>query len=70
LDHLAVALDWHSEKIVGWSVASDAGTIQWADALDMAGGQRFPDGSRDAKIQSKLISDDGGQPTSEAFMKE
>ena len=60
--YLAVVLDAWSRKIVGWSMANDLRTELVLDALEMAIGQRRPDG---------VIhhSDQGSQYTSLAFGK-
>ena len=44
-------------------------TDDWLMALNMAVNARFPDGILEKKGKPKLISDNGCQPTSEAFMK-
>ena len=60
--YLAVVLDAWSRKIIGWSMANDLRTELVLDALEMAIGQRRPDG---------VIhhSDQGSQYTSLAFGK-
>jgi len=68
--YLIVALDWYTKKIVGWSVASDARTVRWLDAVNMAVNNQFPGGIKEAESQPKLVSDNGSQPTSERFMRE
>lgn len=68
--YLVVVLDWYTKKIVGWQVATNARTEQWLEALNLAVNQQFPKGIKDAASQPKLVSDNGSQPTSAAFMKE
>jgi transposase InsO family protein len=68
--YLVVVLDWYTKKIVGWNVAANARTAQWLEALNMAANRQYPDGIKDAESRPKLVSDNGSQPTSEAFMKE
>ncbi len=60
--HLAVVLDVHSRKVVGWSMSNDMKTSLVMSALRMALGRRCPD-------QSSLMhhSDRGSQYASKAF---
>ena len=58
--YLAVVLDAFSRRIVGWSMADHLRTVLVLDALDMAIGQRRPNGVI-------LHSDQGSQYTSIAF---
>ena len=60
--YLAVVLDAWSRKVVGWSMANHLRTELVLDALEMAIGQRRPDGVIDH-------SDQGSQYTSLAFGK-
>ena len=45
-----------------------ARTCEWKDALDLALCEEFPWGARDRGL--RLISDNGSQPTSVAFMRD
>lgn len=64
--YLIVVLDWYTKKIVGWKVSLRARTLEWKDALDLALCEEFPWGARDRGL--RLVSDNGSQPTSVAFM--
>lgn len=66
--YLIVVLDWYTKKIVGWEVSLRGRTAEWRSALDKALQAEFPEGVRDSGL--KLVSDNGSQPTSRAFMKE
>lgn len=67
--YLVVVLDWYSKKIVGYSFRFKSETRDWLEALNQAAMNQFPQGVADAKERPALISDNGCQPTSEAFMK-
>jgi transposase InsO family protein len=66
--YLIVVLDWYTKKIVGWKVSLRARTSEWKEALDLALCEEFPWGARDRGL--RLISDNGSQPTSIAFMRD
>jgi transposase InsO family protein len=66
--YLVIVLDWHTKKVVGWDLSLRTKTEDWKRALDMALSNEFPDGVRGKGL--KLISDNGCQPTSTAFVKE
>lgn len=66
---LVMVLDWHSKKILGWSLGVRGDTGLWLEALDEAVQEAFPgQGSRGEGV--KLISDNGSQPTSRRYRKE
>ncbi len=65
--YLVVVLDWYTKKIVGHYAGLQANTQHWLAALDRAVQRQFPHGSRDHGLH--LMSDNGCQPTSVAFMK-
>ncbi len=65
--YLVVVLDWSTKKIVGHYAGLQAKTSHWLTALDVAVQRQFPDGSRNHGLH--LMSDNGCQPTSVAFMK-
>lgn len=65
--YLHVVLDWGSKKIVGWNLSITSKTEDWLVALSDAVNRQFPLGIESAKLQ--LVSDNGSQPTSAAFMK-
>jgi len=66
--YLIVVLDWYTKKIMGWKVSLRARTSEWKDALDLALCEEFPWGARDRGLC--LVSDNGSQPTSVAFMRD
>ena len=65
--YLVLVLDWYTKKIVGHYAGLQAKTMHWLTALDMAVQRQFPHGSRDHGLH--LMSDNGCQPSSLAFMK-
>ncbi len=67
--YLVIVLDWYSKKIVGYSFRFKSESREWLEALNQAVAKQFPQGVADAKEPPALISDNGCQPTSEAFMK-
>jgi len=67
--YLVIVLDWYTKEIVGYSLNIQSKSQDWLNALDVAIQNRFPEGIREANPQLKLITDNGCQPTSEAYMK-
>lgn len=65
--YIVIVLDWHTKKIVGYDMGERSKSTDWLSALDMAVNRQFPDGARDKGLN--LMSDNGCQPTSVAFMK-
>jgi putative transposase len=65
--YLVIILDWYTKKIVGWDMALRSKTAEWRRALDMAINREFPNGVRGQGLN--LVSDNGSQPTSVAFMR-
>jgi len=65
--YLVVVLDWYTKQIVGYHGGSRATARDWLAALDQGLNKHFPDGVRERGLH--LMSDNGSQPTSEAFMK-
>lgn len=65
--YITVVLDWFSKKIVGISAGNRSKACDWIEALDRALNTQFPAGARGKDL--KLVSDNGCQPTSEAFMR-
>ena len=68
--YLVVVLDWHSKKIVGYSLKTHSKTDHWLEALNHAINNQFPKGILSKNKDLFLISDNGSQPTSQKFMKE
>jgi len=67
--YLVVVLDWYSKKIVGYFFRFKSESRDWLEALNQPVAKQFPQGVADVKEQPALISDNGCQTTSEAFMK-
>lgn len=65
--YVVVVLDWYTKKIVGHYVGDRCLSRHWLAALDQAVNRQFPDGVRDQGLH--VMSDNGCQPTSVAFMK-
>jgi transposase InsO family protein len=65
--YLVIVLDWYTKKIVGWDMALRSKTAEWRRALDLALNCEFPNGVRGQGLN--LVSDNGSQPTSVAFMR-
>ena len=65
--YIVVVLDWYTKKIVGYYAGMQCKSRDWLAALDMAVNRQFPNGARDQGLS--LMSDNGCQPTSRAFME-
>lgn len=65
--YVVIVLDWYTKKIVGHHVGLRSTSRHWLLALEMAVNRQFPEGARDQGVH--LMSDNGCQPTSIAFMK-
>jgi transposase InsO family protein len=65
--YLVIVLDWFSKKVVGYKIDTRSRSKEWIEALDMAVIKQCPDGSRHHTLC--LVSDNGSQPTSVAFMR-
>src|SRR5688500_18723111 len=63
---IVVVLNWYTKVIVGYSVGLQCKTQNWLLALDMAVNRQFPEAVRGQGVS--LMSDNGCQPTSTAFM--
>jgi putative transposase len=64
---IVVVLDGYTTKIVGYYAGMPCTARPWLVALDMAVNHEFPTGARDHGVS--LMSDNGGQPASLAFMQ-
>jgi putative transposase len=64
--YIVLVLDWYTKKIVGYYAGSPCTAQHWLSALDMAVNGQFPDGARGQDVS--LMSDNGCQPTAQAFM--
>jgi transposase InsO family protein len=65
--YVVIVLDWYTKKVVGYYAGMQSKTEHWLEALNMAVNRQFPDGARGHEVH--LMSDNGCQPTSGAFMK-
>jgi transposase InsO family protein len=65
--YVTIVLDWFTKKIVGHHAGIRSRSIDWLEALEIGLNRQFPFGAREAGL--KLVSDNGCQPTSRAFMK-
>jgi len=65
--YIVVVLDWYTKKIVGYYADIQSRSCHWLEALDDAVNREFPYGARGSELS--LMSDNGSQPTSVAFMK-
>jgi transposase InsO family protein len=65
--YIVVVLDWYTKKIVGYYAGIQCRSCHWLEALDDAVNREFPDGVMGSGLS--LMSDNGSQPTSVAFMK-
>jgi putative transposase len=65
--YIVVVLDWYIKKIVGYYAGIQCRSCHWLEALNDAVNSEFPDGVRGSELS--LMSDNGSQPTSVAFMK-
>ena len=65
--YMVVVLDWYTKTIIGYYVGMRCTAQHWLSALDMAVNRQCPEGSRGHGLS--LMSDNGCQPTSAAFMR-
>jgi putative transposase len=65
--YIVVVLDWYTKEVVGYYAGVPCTTKHWLAALDMAVNHQFPEGVRGMGVS--LMSDNGCQPTSLAFME-
>jgi putative transposase len=65
--YIVVVLDWYTKVIVGSYAGIRCTAQHWLSALDMALNRQFPEGVQGQALS--LMSDNGCQPTSVAFMK-
>jgi putative transposase len=63
---IVLVLDWYTQKIVGHDAGSPCTAQPWLSALDMVMNGQCPDGARGHDVS--LMSDNGCQPTAQAFM--
>lgn len=65
--YIVIVLDWYTKKVVGYDVGQRSKSTDWLRALEMAVNRQFPEGARGKGLN--LMSDNGCQPTSVAFME-
>lgn len=66
--YVVVVVDWHTKKFVGHFAGTRCLSSHWLQALEGAVTRQFPlAGSKDQGLS--LMSDNGSQPTSVAFMR-
>ena len=65
--YIVLVLDWYTKKVVGHYAGLQARAAHWVAALDMAINRQFRQGIKERSLS--LMSDNGCQPTSLAFMK-
>lgn len=65
--YIVAILDWYTKKIVGYYAGVQCRSCHWLEALNDAVNREFPEGVKDRYLS--LMSDNGCQPTSVAFMK-
>jgi transposase InsO family protein len=65
--YIVVVLDWYTKTIVGHYAGMQCTAQHWLLALDMAVNRQFPEGVQGQGLS--LMSDNGCQPTSTAFMR-
>lgn len=67
--YLVIVLDWHTKKIVGYSISTKSRTEDWLDALNDSCNKQFPAGIAVKPEELCLVSDNGSQPTSKKYMQ-
>lgn len=67
--YVHAVLDWCTKEIIGYHVSPTSKTADWLEALNQAVNTRFPNGIHAKLGKPKLITDNGCQPTSTAFMQ-
>ena len=65
--YIVAVLDWYTKKIIGYYTGIQCRSCHWLEALDDAANSEFPGGVKGNELS--LMSDNGSQPTSVAFMK-
>jgi transposase InsO family protein len=67
--YVVLVLDWYSKKVVGHYCGEQSKSWHWLGALNKAVNRQFPRGIREMETELNLMSDNGSQPTSCAFME-
>ena len=69
--YIVIVNDWFTKKILGAYVGRRSRAGDWLEAINRAVCRQFPEGVREAAgLELHLMSDNGSQPTSLAFMRE
>ena len=69
--YLVVVNGWFTKKILGAFVGSRSRAADWLEAINQAVCRQYPEGIPEGEnLELNLMSDNGSQPTSLAFMRE
>ena len=66
--YVTIVIDWYTKKVVGHHAGEQSKAWHWLKALNMGLNRQFPDGVRGHALN--LMSDNGCQPTSLAFIRD
>jgi putative transposase len=67
--YLVIILDWHTKKLIGYSISTRSKATDWLNALNNACDNQFPNGILSKEHDLYLVSDNGSQPTSHNYMR-
>lgn len=67
--YVVLVVDWYSKKVVGHYCGEQSKSWHWLAALNKAVNRQFLGGIREMETELNLMSDNGSQPTSRAFME-
>ena len=67
--YIVLVVDWYSKKVVGHYCGEQSKSWHWLLALNKAVNRQFPGGVREMELDLNLMTDNGSQPTSRAFME-
>ncbi len=67
--YIVLIVDWYTKKVVGYHAGEQSKAWHWLVVLNKAVNRQFPRGIRETKEELNLMSDNGSQPTSRAFMQ-
>ena len=66
--YVTIVIDWYTKKVVGHHAGEQSKAWHWLKALNAGLNRQFPNGVRGHDLN--LMSDNGCQPTSLAFMRD
>ena len=66
--YVTIVIDWYTKKVVGHHAGEQSKAWHWLKALNAGLNRQFPDGVRGHALN--LMSDNGCQPTSLAFIRD